>query len=370
MNKLLVICGPTATGKTKLGLQLAKKFNGEIMAADSRQVYRYMNIGTGKDVPVSSKFQIPNSKQIPNSQPVRQAGKFQIGYYLFEKIPVWLMDIIEPNYRFSVADYKKCAEIVIEDILKRKKLPILVGGTGFYIKAITEGIETIGVEPDWQLREKLSSCQIDELQIMLRDIDPERYRGMNESDRQNPRRLIRAIEIARWKCEVRSGKLDKEVGSGRKKSHFSHQYPASQFQHPTSILFIGLTAPNEVLYQRIDQRVDERVRGGIEEEIRGLLEKGYTWESSALGSTLAYREWQDYFRKVPSVSKVSRGEDELNEIKKKVIQQWKFDEHNYARRQMTWFKKDPRINWFDMTQEGWQQKVEKLVKSWYSKANN
>ncbi len=326
MNKLLIICGPTATGKTKLGVELAKKMEGEIVSADSRQVYRGMDIGTGKDVS-NFKFQISNFKSILND-------KFQMGYYIVDGIRVWLLDIVEPDYRFNVADYKKCAEAAIENIFKRGKLPIVVGGTGFYIKAIIEGIGTMGVEPDWELRAKLSNYKISELQIALERLDPKRCREMNKSDRQNPRRLIRAIEIAQ-KIPPSSRRL-----AGLRRTS------------KTDNLFIGLVAPNEILYQRIDQRVEARVEAGLEEEIRSLLKKGFTWENSALGTTLAYSEWRSYF------------ENQKN--KEEVILSWKFDEHGYARRQMTWFKKDPKINWFEITKDGWQTKVEKMVNNWYS----
>jgi len=302
VNKLLIICGPTATGKTKLGVELAKKMEGEIVSADSRQVYRGMDIGTGKDIPIG-------------------------------EVKFWLLDIVEPDYRFNVADYKKCAEATIENILKRGKLPIVVGGTGFYIRAVTEKIETIGIGPDWELRAKLSNYQINELQIVLERLDPKRSRGMNESDRRNPRRLIRAIEIAQNTKSISSADLADQI------SNFD-------------VLFIGLKAPNDILYQRIDQRVEARVEAGLEDEIKSLLKKGYTWENSALGTTLAYKQWRDYF--------------ENRKTKEEVILSWKFDEHGYARRQMTWFRKNKKINWFDITNDGWQVKVEKMVNNWYS----
>jgi len=353
MSNLLIICGPTATGKTKLGIGLAKKFNGEIISADSRQVYRYMNVGTGKDLPVNSnlKSQILKSSHFAAKLKTKN---FSIGYYLIDGIPVWMLDVVEPRYRFNAAEYKECADLVIEDIINRGKLPIVVGGTGFYIKAIAEEIETIGVEPNWQLREKLQSYKVSELQRMLEDLDLERSRGMNESDRQNPRRLIRAIEIAKWKLEVGNGKQDKEIGSGISENHkLPPQYQASHFKHFTSILFIGLTAPNDVLYRRIDQRVEERVSAGIEEEIQGLLKRGYNWENSVLGTTIAYKEWKDYF--------------EGSKTKEEVIEKWKFDEHDYARRQMTWFKKNPEIQWFDVGNKNLEKGVEKLVRNWYTK---
>jgi len=303
VNKLLIICGPTATGKTKLGVELAKKMEGEIVSADSRQVYRGMDIGTGKDISIDG-------------------------------VKPWLLDIVEPDYRFNVADYKKCADRVLADIWGRGKLPIVVGGTGFYIKAVTEKIETIGIGPDWELRAKLSNYQINELQIALERLDPKRSRGMNESDRQNPRRLIRAIEIAQ---ETKNQKPKTKNTSKILK---------------TNTLLVGLKVPNDILYQRIDQRVEARVEAGLEDEIKSLLKKGYTWENSALGTTLAYKQWRDYF--------------ENRKTKEEVILSWKFDEHGYARRQMTWFKKNKKINWFDIANDGWQVKVEKMVNNWYS----
>ena len=310
MNKLLIICGPTATGKTKLGIDLAKKFNGEIISADSRQVYRGMDIGTGKD-----------------------------------DLRTWLIDVAKPDFRFNVADYKKYADIAIEDILSRNKLPIIVGGTGFYIKAVTEGIETIGVEPDWELRAKLANYRINELRIVLEKIDPKRWQKMNESDRQNPRRLVRAIEIAQNKKQNTKYLPCSPRGvAGR---------PAGKIQNTKKdTLFIGLTSPYKFLYQRIDRRVEARVEAGLEEEIRSLLKKGYTWENSALGTTLAYNEWRPYF------------ENQKN--KEEVIKKWKFDEHGYARRQMTWFRKQPKINWFDINKQNFQEEVEKKVGNWYS----
>lgn len=331
MNELLVICGPTATGKTKLGIDLARKFNGEIVSADSRQVYRGVDIGTGKDLPTSSKFKV--QFKIKN---------FRIGYYDFDGMPLWLLDIVEPDYRFNVADYKKCSDLVIKDILEREKLPIVVGGTGFYIKAITAGIETIGIEPDWELRNELQRGTVSELQRRLKDLDPERSRGMNESDKKNPRRLIRAIEIAR-----------RGLGKG---------YPAQKRE--VNKLFIGLTAPFKFLYERIDKRVDERVKTGAEDEIKKLLREGYNWENSVLGVTIGYREWKDFFENKATCEEV--------------IQRWKFAEHGYSRRQMTWFKKTLRQapyqngtgqaegQWFDISKEGWEEEVEKLVEAWYS----
>jgi tRNA dimethylallyltransferase len=323
INRLLVICGPTATGKTALGMELAKKFNGELVSADARQVYKGMDIGTGKDLPKFSIFNFQFS-----------IDKKQIGYFLLEEIPVWLYDVVEPDYRFNVADYAECASRVIQDIWQRKKLPILVGGTGFYIKALIDGIETLGVPPDWELREKLRNLEIKKLREILKEIAPERLEKMNESDRNNPRRLIRAIEI------VKNSKFQIPNSKQIQNSKFKIQ----------NVLFVGLKAPYKVLYERIDRRVEERVRQGIIEEIQKLIKKGYNWENSAIGMTIGYREWEKYFKSF--------------KLKEEVIQRWKFAEHAYARRQMTWFKKDKRIHWFDISQKKWQDKIEVLVEDW------
>lgn len=306
MKKLLVICGLTATGKTSLAIKLAKKFNGELVSADSRQVYKGMDIGTGKDHPKDA--------------------------------IIHLLDMVEPDEEFNVAKYYQLAWPVIKDIWKRGKLPILVGGTGFYIKAIIDGIESLGIEPDWRLRRELENLEIGELVKKLKKLDLERLQKMSQSDQQNPRRLIRAIEIA--------------IASEQQTAN-SKQLSTERCK--LDALFIGLKAPYEKLYQRIDERVEERVKKGVEKEIKKLLDKGYTWESSALGKTIAYKEWQSCFK----------GEASKDEV----IQGWKFDEHAYARRQLTWFKKDRRIKWFDITELGFEPEVEKLVSSWYTSSD-
>ena len=314
----MIICGQTATGKTSLAIKLAKKFAGEIVSADSRQVYRYLNIGTGKDLP-------KNSQQILNSK-LKIPGK-RIGYHEIDGVKVWLYDVVVPGYQFSVADYLESANLVMEDIWQRGKLPILVGGTGFYIKALIEGVETMGVKPDWELRGQLSEFTPVQLRKKLGEIDPERSQRMNQSDQNNPRRLIRAIEVARNK--------DLDV----------FQY--KRLETSADIFWIGLRAPYKVLYQKIDQRVEERVKMGAEKEIKELLKKGYDFKNSVLGTTIGYREWNS------------------GRSKEEIIQKWKFAEHGYARRQMTWFKGNHKINWFDIMKKDYQSRVESLVKQWY-----
>jgi tRNA dimethylallyltransferase len=306
-KSLLVICGPTATGKTSLGLDLAQKLNGEIVSADSRQVYRGMDIGTGKDV-AGAPFHI--------SCLISPISNLKLGYYLVEKVPIWLYDLVEPDYPFNVADYVKVARRVIKDIWQRRKLPILVGGTGLYIKALVEGLETLGIPPNQPLRKKLERLSLEKLAKNLKDLDPAKWTRMNQSDRQNPRRLTRAIEIAKKSLSAKG-----RSSSGRKLA-------------ADKILYIGLTASKKFLYQRINTRVKKRVKQGIKKEIKLLLKKGYHWQNSVLGETLGYQEWQSFFKR--------------KETEEEVIQKWQFHEHAYARRQLTWLKKNKQINWLDI----------------------
>ncbi|HUW21399.1 MAG TPA: tRNA (adenosine(37)-N6)-dimethylallyltransferase MiaA [Candidatus Bathyarchaeia archaeon] len=331
MKKLLVICGPTATGKTSLGLHLAKNFDGELVSADSRQVYRGMNIGTGKELASNSEFRILNSKI---EYKIRESldKKVTIGVYKVGNVAVWGFDLVEPNQDFSVALYCKFAKWAIEDIWKRDKLPVLVGGTGFYLKAITDGIETLGMPPDWELRWRLRNLTVADLFNLLARLDPDKTATLNYSDRRNPRRLIRAIELSYQKDSSKEKKGVEKLNLEK-------------------LLTIGLIAANKVIYERIDRRVENRLKQGIEEEIKGLLKKGYSWDNSVLNQTLGYREWRSFFE-----GKSSR-ED--------VVQRWKYNEHAYVRRQLTWFRRDKRVRWFDIIEKDWQVKAEKQITLWF-----
>src|SRR3989339_132915 len=249
-NKLLVICGQTGTGKTSLAIFLARKFNGELISADSRQVYKGLDIGTGKDL-----------KEIEKS-----------------KIKIWGYDLVEPKKNFSVGNYIRFAQKVINDIQKRDKLPILVGGTGLFTKGVTDGIPTAFVPRNLKLRKNLEEKDVNEL-----------------------------------------------------------------FE-------IGLQTSQDNLSQKIEKRVDKRIKDGVEEEIKNLISSGISWDSQSMTS-LGYRQWRGYFE-----SKITKGE---------VIDNWKKEELRYAKRQLTWFKKDTRINWFDSSKKNFIKNVEKLVNKWY-----
>lgn len=331
MKKLLIICGPTVIGKTALGLLVAKQFDGELLSADSRQIYRGLDIGTGKDV--------GESKIQGQKLNVKVKGKqYDIGYYEVDGVRIWGLDLVNPDEEFSVSHYKEIAQIIIDDIRQREKLPIVVGGTGLYIKALIEDIDTINIPQNKRLREELNNKNITQLQYMLRKTNLDRWDMMNNSDKNNPRRLIRAIEV-----EYYLGKIG-DVHTIKKPK-----------REENNVLFIGLTAPKEYLYARIDKRVDQRARQGIVEEIKGLLKRGYSWKLSAM-SGLGYREIKDYLE----------GSKTLAET----IEKWKLDERAYACRQLTWFRKQKAVVWFDIIRPEYPQVVIEHIKSWYTLAKD
>lgn len=323
MNKLLIICGPTATGKTDIGVYLAKKYNGEIISADSRQVYQGMDIITGKDLPKKSELRIRNQELGINNK------EFSVGYRLKDEIPIWLVDIVEPNYTFNVGEYNKLAEKVIDNIWLRNKLPVIVGGTGLYIKSLIYPLDQINIPPNEGLREKLNKLSKEQLVVYLKKTNISKWNQMNSSDKENPRRLIRAIEISLYEKDS-----VKEIHSVKK----------------YDVLQIGLTASQETLNGRIDKRVDQRVKDGALEELRSLLQK-YTQDNISFSAT-GYRQLLSVLKKEKNI------ED--------AVKEWKRAEQKYAKRQMTWFSKEKNIHWFEITMPHYEIKIEEIVKKWYT----
>lgn len=314
MQKLLVVLGLTATGKTDLALSLAKKYNGELISADSRQVYKGLDIGTGK---------------LPGKEVSVKKGE---GYWEMEGIKVWMYDVVDPKVQYTVKDYVCRAEKVIEDILKRGKLPIIVGGTGLYLKALLEGLPNLAIPVDEKLRGELQKMSRVQLQRKLQSLSPAAWEKLNLSDRQNPRRLLRSIELVIMNPNI---KTSQEVKVKRKKY---------------DLLKIGLTSPRPLTYDRINRRLAARINTGMIEEAERLQREGVNLQRMKdLG--LEYGALADLL-----AEKITK-EQLVTVLSTKI--------HQFAKRQETWFKKEKNIHWFDVSQEGWVDKVEKTVQLWY-----
>ena len=277
-NKLIVILGPTASGKSELSIELAKKFNGEVVSADSRQIYQEMNIGTAK---------------------VTKREMNNISHYL--------IDIIKPNQEFTLAQFKQKAIKIIKDIQKRDKIPFLVGGTGLYIQSIVDNLDIPDVKPDKKIRSKLEKLSNQELLSQLKKLDPITAKSI---DFHNKRRLIRALEV----CLVT-------------KKPFSKQKKKGKALHNT--LQIGIGPDKKTLEQRISQRADKMIKKGLIKEVEKILEK-YKASLPSLNS-IGYTEIIQYLEK-----KI------LLDQAKSLINQHSLQ---YAKRQITWFKRDKRIHW-------------------------
>ena len=287
MNHLLAIVGPTGIGKSRLAIRLARTFVGEIVSADSRQVYCHMDIGTAK----------PGREEL-------------------SLIPHHLINIVNPDEDFSLAQYQKLAYRAIGDIHQRNKLPILVGGSGMYVWSVLEGWGIPRVPPDLEFRhsleEKAARVGEDELYQELEEIDPV---AAQRIDQRNVRRTIRALEV-----------------------HRGTQTPFSQLQYkeapPFHTLIIGLTADRVELYRRIDLRVDEMLKQGLVAEVEKLVNMGYDFTMPAM-SGIGYKQIGMFLNEELTLATA--------------IQQIKFETHRFVRHQYNWFQlKDERIKWFDI----------------------
>lgn len=287
MDKLIAIIGPTAVGKTRLAVQLARRHRGEIINADSRQIYRHMEIGTAK----------PDKEEAA-------------------AVTHHLVDIIEPNQEFSLAEYQNLADGAIKDIQARGKIPFLVGGSGLYVWAVLEGWVVPKVAPDVAFRkgleERVAKGQAKALFQELKMVDPA---AADNIDPRNVRRVIRALEV---------NKLSKNTFS-----------QLQQKQAPTfQTLIIGLTADRKELYRRADARIDNMISHDFMEEVGALLQLGFTPDLPAL-SSIGYREIIQYLQ----------GGTTLEEAVYKI----KTGTHRFIRHQYAWFRlKDERIKWFDV----------------------
>jgi len=308
--KLIVILGPTASGKTDLAIKLAKKlapyrtcsgtgFNGvEIVSADSRQIYKGMDIGTAKPTPDTK-----NSSNFSTGQ-----GKKK---YIFthKGIPHYCIDIASPKRKFTITQYRKLALKAIEKIQKKNKIPFLVGGTGFYIQAVVDGIIIPEVPPDWKLRKKLEKKSVGELFKILKKLDPRRAKII---ERKNPRRLIRAIEIVM--------KTKRPV-------------PLLKFQPlPYPVLMIGIKRNKKELQNLIKKRFFDWLKRGLILEVINLKKSGLSWNR--------IEDFGIHYRVIARYLQNKIGDKEMIENSIREIQ-------NYARRQLTWWKSDKRIHWIN-----------------------
>lgn len=275
-----------------MAIELAKKYNGELISADSRQIYRGMDIGTGKDHP--------------------------------KDVKIHLIDIINPDQKFSVSQYYDLALAKIKEIQAKNKLPILVGGTGLYIDSIINPRQTFNIKPNYFLRFFLDRLPIELLQLIFRLLDFKTFRLLNNSDVNNSRRLIRKIEI-----------------------HFSRRDARSYVSTKPdfNILHISLTDKIDNIIKKIDTRVQSRLKIGLINEIKSLLTK-YKWQNPGL-NTLAYKEFKTGFTP-------------------ENINTWAIHEHQYARRQITWFKKFKPNYFIDISKPNSQYKINKIVSKWYN----
>lgn len=274
---IYVVCGPTATGKSDYAVRLALEKNGEVISADSRQIYREMDLGSGKIIPEE-----------------------------MQGVPHHLLDIRDPNDDFSVEEFQKLAFEKIEEILSRGKVPIICGGTGFFIQSVVDNIDFPNAPVDQKLRTELETKSLEELQAIWEKIPKEEN---SKTDIDNRRRLIRALELG---------------------EHFG-KIPAVKYsEQKYDFEIIGLDFPDDVLKERIEKRLLKRLEAGMIDEVRNLHDSGVSWQRLE-NFGLEYRHIAELLQ-----GKISEAE---------MIDLLKNKSWQYAKRQRTWFKRDPRIKW-------------------------
>jgi tRNA dimethylallyltransferase len=299
---VVLIVGPTAVGKTELAIRLAEKMNGEIVSVDSRLFYRGMDIGTAKPSPAE-----------------------------MARVPHHLIDIVNPDETLSLAVFQQMAQDKIADIHQRGKLPFLVGGTGQYIRAVTQGWSPPEVTPNERMRDELERLNQEKgkewLHDRLRMLDPLAAEAI---DLRNVRRTIRALEV----IFTTGRRFSEQRGSG---------------DSPYRLITIGLTRPREELYQRVDERIDKMFADGLVDEVKGLLEQGYAPTLPSM-SAIGYRECVSVAQ---GLMTVEQAKVEMRRITRV-----------FVRRQSNWFKEsDPSIHWFHPARENLLNEIETLIRN-------
>jgi len=286
-QRIIIVCGPTGIGKTSVGIELAKCYHGEIVGADSMQIYRYMDIGTAKPT---------------------QDDRAEVAHHM--------IDIIDPDEPFDAEMYSKIAREKISSLFNKEKIPFVVGGTGFYIKALEHGLFDPGpsdVEIRDRLREEAKNSGSGSLHEKLRQCDPDTADIIHPNDTY---RIIRALEVYEMTGEG--------ISAYRRQHDFS--------DNPYNVLKIGLKMNREALYTRINKRVDMMMEEGFVDEVKGLLDKGYHSDLKSMQS-IGYRHITSFI-----MGDISREE---------AVRTMKRDTRRYAKRQFTWFNADPSVHWIE-----------------------
>lgn len=300
--KVVVIVGPTASGKTALSIELAKKLDGEIISSDSMQIYKDMDIGTAK---------------------VTKEEAQGIKHYL--------VDFVSPDQRYTVSDFKKDAEAAIKEILEKGKVPIVVGGTGLYVNSLIYGIEYQDMKIDEDYRNELMSraedpAELEKLWNEANDIDPEAMTKISKNDKK---RIIRVLEIFKSTGKT---KTEQEILSRQKGTEYDYKV-------------FGISMDRQKLYERINLRVDLMIEAGLEDEVRNLLNKYSEFPTAMQG--LGYKEVKEYFDGF-----LTRDE---------MIEKIKQESRRYAKRQLTWFRRNEDIIWLDKD-DGMEKNLETIIK--------
>ena len=351
-KKLIIVTGPTGSGKTELSIKLAKKFNGEIISADSRQVYKGMRIGTaqpcveaGSDLGSErrSRLNVGTTPQNADSvlSGVGEAQRFSAS--TFKGIPHYLIGFLEPDKIFSVAEFKNAAIEIAKDIISRGKIPIICGGTAHYIQSITEGLSIPPVPPNWKLRKRLEKKSLKFLIAQLKKLDPE---SLKIVDLKNKRRVIRALEV----CQA-----------GYKFSKIRKKSASSVFGKSARILQLAIDIPRHELYKRVDKRVEKMIKDGLVDETKKLIK--YFRQISNLKFSKIPSTISD-FKHLPALSGIGykeiidylEGKTTLEEA----IQLIKYRTHKYIRYQMGWFRKNKKIKWVKNYKEA-EKEVRKFI---------
>ena len=316
MKPLIVIAGPTCVGKTATALELATLLNAEVISADSRQVYRGMDIGTAK---VSKEER--------------------------EHVPHHLIDVVNPDELFSVADFVKHAEAAIKEIESRGKIPLIVGGTGLYVRVLTEGYAIPTVPPDNEIRKQLAkeaqvfNCQ--SLHKELAVVDPETASKIHPNDF---RRVSRALEVYRTTgIPISQLKRQKRIVS---------MHNGNGENQENNVFKFALTIERNELYEKIDNRADDQIKMGLLEEVRGLLAQGYSPSLRAF-QTFGYQELIPYLEGLYSL------EEGIYRIKRNT--------RRFAKRQWTWFKQEPNVQWIEVTDKTPSREIAETIFKQYKK---